>query len=799
MAKKKLDNEAGRMESFPLLVLDDVVVLPALPQPVKIEDDERNEFINKAFSEHREIIAAWMDYSDDQKGQLRRYSTLCHVDKVLQMPGAPTLAFLVPHSRASIIQVENESNSQLKEALAHILPEVHPPSRKLKETKLLEDRLLYLFDQMLNYMPDPERKNAEMMVKDFSNNSVLRIYALSHVAPVNLDERYQILACNEFATLLHTAVLVFDQALQRLNIQSAIQERTHRELSQQQKEAFLRLHLRQIREELGEGEEDKDLIELVSKSEKKIWSREAAEHFTKELDKLKRLNTNNPEYSVQYSYLEALLSLPWENYSHKNISLKKVEQVLNRDHFGLEKVKDRVIEHMAVLKLRNDLKAPIICLYGPPGVGKTSIGKSVAEALGREYVRISLGGMHDEAEIRGHRRTYIGAMPGRFLQSLSKCTTGNPLILLDEIDKVGKDYKGDPSSALLEALDPEQNNTFHDNFIDFPYDLSKVIFIATANDLSTIPAPLRDRMEIIEMTGYIPEEKKEIALRHLVKKSLKENGFEENEIKISPDAINEIIRFYTREAGVRQLEKKIGKILRKIARLKASKKSFPTKITRKLVNEYLGKKEVNPDNYEENDFAGVATGLAWTPAGGDILFIETSLSPGKGEKLTLTGNLGDVMKESAVIALQYLKAHATELGINPDLFNRADIHIHVPEGAVPKDGPSAGITLATSMVSAFTGRKLHERTAMTGEITLRGKVLPVGGVKEKIIAARGAGIKRIILSKENRKDIEEIAPQYIEGLEFFYVDTLQDVFRNILLEEKALHRFTFLETSVLNP
>ena len=791
MAKKKSENSGKGGEMFPLLALEDVVVLPALPQPVHLHDDTKYDLVYKAFTENLKIVAAWIkrDEEKENEAQLMKTATLCKVDKFIQVPGAPSLAFLMPVGRVTIANVydKQEKNGILAEINKENTITIQ--NRNLTPHKLQIKNLEDLFSRILNFLPEVDRKNAETMINDFSKSPAKKIYAMAHVAPLTTEECYQLLECNDYASLLATSILLFDRVLQRLSLQASINEKTHRELSQQQKEVFLRTQLKHIRNELGEAEDADDIFELNKRAESKKWSGAAQAHFSKELNKLKRLNISNPEYSVQYAYLETLLDLPWENYPEKPFSLKKVAEKLDNDHFGLEKVKERVIEHMAVLKLRKDLKAPIICLYGPPGVGKTSIGKSIAEAMGREYVRISLGGVHDESEIRGHRRTYIGAMPGRFLKALSKCTTGNPLMLLDEIDKVGKDYKGDPSSALLEALDPEQNNTFHDNFIDFPYDLSKIFFIATANDLSTIPAPLRDRMEVIEMNGYIPSEKKEIALRHLVKKAVKDSGFSEDEIKFSPEAIDYIIKYHTREAGVRLLEKKIAKTLRRTAHLKVLKKDYPKIITPELVAEYLGKKEVYPESYENNDFAGVATGLAWTPNGGDILFIETSLAPGKGEKLTLTGNLGDVMKESAVIALQYLKSHATEYGISRKVFESNDVHIHVPEGAVPKDGPSAGITIATSLASAFTGRRIAERTGMTGELTLRGKVLPVGGIKEKIIAAKGAGIKTIILSEENRRDIEEIAPQYIEGLDFIYVSTLQEVLRHALLEELAPYRF----------
>ena len=790
MAKKKNNDTQSIPEIFPLLVLEDVVVLPGLPQPVKIEDEKRIAFIHKSFSERRDIVTGWLSKDDKvSQGHLMRYGMQCRIDKVLQVPGMPTLAFLLPISKVSISEVKEDPKENDIIAICFQEPPLKSPSRELKSNHALEERLNDLFNQLLNFIPEPERKNAEMMIADFKKDPANKIYAMAHVAPINSDERYKILECNTYSALLSVGIMIFDQALQRIVLQASIHEKTHRELSQQQKEAFLRMHLKTIQEELGDNEDENDITELLKTSSQKKWKKEASEHFNKEIGKLKRLNISNPEYSVQYSYLETLLALPWENYNHKVISINKAEETLDKDHFGLEKVKERILEYLSVLKLSKNIKAPIICLVGPPGVGKTSIGKSVAEALGREYVRISLGGVHDEAEIRGHRRTYIGAMPGRFLQALTKCKTGNPLILLDEIDKVGKDYKGDPSSALLEALDPEQNNSFHDNFIDFPYDLSKVLFIATANDISTIPSPLLDRMEVIEMNGYIPEEKKEIALRHLVKKSLLNNGFQEEEITFTPESIDHIIRFYTREAGVRQLEKKIGKTLRKIARLKATKKTYPTIINIPDIEKYLGKHEIDPESYETNEFAGVATGLAWTPAGGDILFIETSVSPGKGDKLTMTGNLGNVMKESATLALQYIKSHPTETGIDAELLNKVDIHLHVPEGAVPKDGPSAGITIATSIVSALTGKRLRDRTAMTGELTLRGKVMPVGGIKEKIIAAKNAGIQNIILSLENKKDIDEISPQYLEGINFIYVKTLDEVLEAIVLPEEAPRKY----------
>ena len=792
MSKKKTSVKEENSHIFPILVLQNIVLTPMIPQPVKIENEEQRDYIDKCYGSNTEIFIATSDkeHNSQQKEKIKEIGLVCIIDRVLQMPGAPTLAFVRPVSRATFHDFVYSPSYPL--AKVSLLKEIEPPKKKNIDIDGRLERIETLFQMIMNFVGEQEKQSAEKLIAENSSSLVQHLFSILHVSPISWEEKYYVVSSGSFKVFIERLTTTLDEAEQKIRLQAVIHERTHHELSQQQKEAFLRVHLKHIKEELGESEENDDIRELISKAAEKTWSKETQENFNKEINKFKKLNINNPEYSIQLAYLNTLLELPWNRYNNKKLSLENVEKILDRDPYGLENVKERIMEYMAVVKLRNDLKAPILCLFGPPGVGKTSIGKSVAEAIGREYARISLGGMHDEAEIRGHRKTYIGAMPGRFLQTFTKLKYGNPLILLDEIDKVGKDFKGDPSSALLEALDPEQNNTFHDNYIDYPYDLSKVLFIATANDLSTIPAPLKDRMEIIEMSGYIPAEKREIALKHLVKKSLLDNGFKETDLKFTPEAIDFIIRFYTRESGVRQLEKKIGKIIRKIALLKVKGKSIPEEITPLLAEELLGKKEVLPETYENNEFAGVATGLAWTPTGGEILFIETSLAPGKGEKITLTGNLGEVMKESAIIALQFLKSNCTKLGIPSELFGKYDIHIHVPEGAVPKDGPSAGVTLASSMLSAFTGKKMKDKTAMTGEITLRGKVLPVGGIKEKIIAARQSGVTRIILSEQNRKDIEEIKPQYIEGMEFIYVDTLAEVFKNAILDETAKYHFDLI-------
>lgn len=591
MGKKKILAGEEKKLVLPLLALENQVLTPFIPQPVKIDNEKQKEFLDNHVTNNSEIFVTTSAHveSASEEPQIMKYGIVGVVDRVLQMPGSPTLAFIRPICCAKITGgITNNGNFETVEVAP--LKNINEPKKISDEAYLLIERIEELLRNVMHFVGDPEKTTAEKLIHEHSFNPLIRIYAIIHVAPAGWEEKYPVLECRSFLSLLKTTALMLDQTEQRISLQAAIHEKTHRELSQQQKETFLRVHLKQIKEELGEVE-DNDISDLIIKANKKNWSKETQKHFDKELQKLRRLNINNPEYSVQYSYLEAFLDLPWQNYNNEKFSLDKVEEILNRDHYGLEKVKERILEYMAVVKLRDDLKAPIICLYGPPGVGKTSIGKSVAEATGREYARISLGGMHDEAEIRGHRRTYIGAMPGRFLHSLSKLKFGNPLILLDEIDKVGKDFKGDPSSALLEALDPEQNFSFHDNFIDYPYDLSKVLFIATANDLSTIPPPLRDRMEIIEMEAYKPEEKHEIAVRHLVKQALSENGFKENEVKFSPEAIDTIIKSFTHEAGVRQLKMQISRVIRKLALMKVKGKKLPDEITGKLVTEFLDKKD----------------------------------------------------------------------------------------------------------------------------------------------------------------------------------------------------------------
>ena len=590
-----------------------------------------------------------------------------------------------------------------------------------------------------------------------------------------------LLSINSLRERTYHLLEILNREVQLAEIKASIQMRAREDIDQQQREYFLQQQIKTIQDELGGGGQEQEIEEMRQKAERMRWNLEVRDTFMKELAKLERTHPQSPDYSVQLNYLQTMLNLPWGTYTTDNLNLKNAEKTLNKDHYGLEKVKERILEHLAVLKLKGDMKSPIICLYGPPGVGKTSLGKSIASALKRKYVRMSLGGVHDEAEIRGHRKTYIGAMPGRIIKSLIKAGASNPVFILDEIDKVSADRQGDPSSALLEVLDPEQNGSFHDNFLDIDYDLSKVMFIATANDLSTIAGPLRDRMEIIEVTGYLMEEKREIAKRHLIPKKLENHGITAGHVTIPDEIIDLIIEKYTRESGVRSLDMTIAKIMRHVARKVAMNKKFTITLDENKVKEYLGSPIFSREEYQGNELPGVVTGLAWTAAGGEILYIESSYSKGKGH-LSLTGNLGEVMKESATLALEYIKSHAKEIGIDEKMFEENDIHVHVPAGAVPKDGPSAGITMVTALVSALTGRKVKKAIAMTGEITLRGKVLPVGGIREKILAAKRAGIKEIILCSENKKDIDDIKKEYLKGLKFHYVDHIKEVLETALLK-----------------
>ena len=672
------------------------------------------------------------------------------------------------------------------------IPEEAEPKRDKEFSTAVEDMKMVTKEYIHGSDDIPDDTQFAL---DNINNPVVAVNYVCSTMPFPVTDKIQMLEENSIKDRLFALMKVLNREIQFQHLRQDIRSKTREDLDEQQREYFLHQQIKNIKEELGDGDSAPDKKELLEKAKNKKWSEDIAKIFQKELDKLDTLNPQSPDYSVQVNYLQTMVNLPWNEYTKDDLDLKRAKRILDKDHYGMEKVKERILEYIAVLQLRGNLKSPILCLYGPPGVGKTSLGKSIAEAMKRKYVRISLGGLHDESEIRGHRKTYIGAMPGRIIKNIQKAGSSNPVFILDEIDKVTQNtVNGDPSSALLEVLDPEQNNAFHDNYLDMDYDLSKVLFIATANDINTIPRPLLDRMELIEVSGYITEEKVEIAKRHLVPKELENTGLDqlEEKPKFAKATLEKIIESYTRESGVRQLEKQINKAMRKLAFKQAMDKQLPyTKITPDKLEDLLGKPPFTRDIYQGNKYAGVVTGLAWTSVGGEILFIETSLSKGKAGKLTLTGNLGDVMKESAVIALEYVKAHINTLNVDYRIFEQWNIHIHVPEGATPKDGPSAGITIATSIASALTQRKVRKNTAMTGEITLRGKVLPVGGIKEKILAAKRAGITDIVMCSENKKDVEEIPEVYRKGLQFHFVENIQQVWDFALTDEKVEHPVDF--------
>lgn len=762
------------LDSMPILPLRGAPVFSALLIPISLGRESSIQLCREAKDkQHLIALVAQKDSEVDSPGRrdLYNYGVLANVLDIITLPDGTESVVVRTGPRISLGRLR--SRSPYLKAQVNILDETVPedPGRLAVVIHAIDD----VFEEMLQTVNNPEIEEIRKGLESY-DNVVNKINFMAANAPISNDDKIKMLSMDDVLGRYEYLCSCLSKALQYLKIRVEIQNKTAEGMSRQQRDHFLQQQIRTIQDELGNGIEDEDSKELQDRAAKMTWSASVRKHFEKELRKLDRFNAQNPEYSIQYQYLDTFLSLPWNRMEKQSINVENVRRVLDEDHYGLEDVKERILEQVAVLKLRNDMRAPILCLYGPPGVGKTSLGRSIARALGREYARLSLGGLHDEAEIRGHRRTYIGAMPGRIITALKGCKTNNPVVVLDEVDKIGHDFKGDPSTALLEVLDPEQNSHFHDNYLDCDYDLSKVMFIATANDLGGISRPLLDRMELVEITGYVAEEKVEIGRRHLVPKVLTEHGFKADEIEFTTEALRKIIDSYTRESGVRLLEKKIAKVVRRIGMLKASDKPFPTRITAAEVVEYMGPEEVIPDLCDNEPRVGVVTGLAWTSVGGEILFIETALVPGKGDnKLTLTGNLGDVMKESATIALQYLKAHARELDINPYQFTKYDVHIHVPEGAVPKDGPSAGITIATALTSALTGRKVKPHIAMTGEITLRGKVLPVGGIKEKILAAKRAGATDIMLCEDNRKDIAKIPSQYLDGLTFHYVKTINEV------------------------
>lgn len=760
-----------------VIPVHDLVAFPYITIPLTVTDSKILDNLSKAHNNNEAVLMLTVKNNTQNitSKDLFRVGVVCVVAKVIEMPDGSYTAFLLALNRAKAVRFSTHGDSGIFASIEPLKEKI-PTDQDDVEMAAILSSVNDSFIEILNLFNDDDTKNIRFAISQFSNPMKLLNFIICN-SPITVYDKQALLEESDIKTRGSKLLQLLDKSNQMIQLKVDIEERTREDLTRQQRDQFLHQQMRNIREELGDIPEDSDEVDLRARAAEKEWNENVATHFDKELKKLGRFAASTPEYGIQYTYLNTLLELPWNKKNKIEIDLGHVEEILNRDHFGLEKIKDRIIEQVAVMKLRNDLKSPIICLHGAPGVGKTSLGKSIAEALGREYARISLGGLHDEAEIRGHRRTYIGAMPGRIIAALEKTKTNNPVIVLDEIDKISKDIKGDPSAALLEVLDPEQNSHFHDNYIDIDYDLSDVLFIATANTTDTISAPLLDRMELIEISGYIIEEKTEIARRHLLPKAKKELGLDDQDININDEGLRYIVEHYTRESGVRQLDKVIHRLLRRLARLKASDKPLPTDIDSKECKELLGKEIYMGEVYEGNDYIGVVTGLAWTSAGGEILFIESSLSKGKGEKLTLTGNLGDVMKESATIALQYVRSHADELGIAQESFTENNVHIHVPEGAIPKDGPSAGITMVTSLVSTFTEKKVKDRIAMTGEMTLRGKVLPVGGIKEKILAAKRSGITDIILSEENRRDVEDIEERYLKGLTFHYVRNIIDVLK----------------------
>ena len=767
----------------PILPLRNMVLFPGVAMPVIVGRPKSMRLIKEAVQKKTLIgVVCQKEMNTEDPGFDDLYTTgvIADIVRVLEMPDGTTTVILQGKKRFSLDALE-ETEPYLKGKIS--LLEDKMPDKTDREFEALISTIKALTIKMLGSLSEPPR-DLIFSIKNNKNVLYLVNFSCSNI-PSGAEEKQELLLIGAMKDRAYRLLFILNREYQLVELKASIQMKTHEDINQQQREYFLQQQIKTIQEELGGNINELEIRELRERAFKKKWPASVAEIFEKEVRKLERLHPQSPDFSIQTQYVQTIINLPWNEYSKDNFNLTHAQKVLDRDHYGLEKVKERIIEHLAVLKLKGDMKSPIICLYGPPGVGKTSLGKSIAEALHRKYVRISLGGLHDEAEIRGHRRTYIGAMSGRIIQNIQKAGSSNPVFILDEIDKVTNDFKGDPASALLEVLDPEQNSTFHDNYLDIDYDLSKVMFIATANNLNTISQPLLDRMELIEVSGYILEEKVEIAARHLVPKQLEAHGLSKGKVKLPKKTLQVIIESYTRESGVRELDKKIAKIMRKLARKVASDEAIPAQIKPEDLHEYLGAVEYSRDKYQGNDYAGVVTGLAWTAVGGEILFVESSLSRGKGSKLTLTGNLGDVMKESAMLALEYIHAHASLFGINEELFENWNVHIHVPEGAIPKDGPSAGVTMVTSLVSAFTQRKVRKNLAMTGEITLRGKVLPVGGIKEKILAAKRAGIKELILCKENQKDIEEIKADYVKGLTFHYVEDIRQVIDLALLKEKV--------------
>ena len=779
------DMELGNIETpeaLPVLSLRNTVLFPGVVLPISIGRPKSIQLIKEVYRSGKIIgIVAQKDpdIEDPQFSDLHPVGTIGQIVKLLEMPDGSTTAIIQGRKRMALCELI--SSDPYFVAKVKILPELKSNTTDIDFDIIvgsLKDLSLKIIKINPNISPE-----ASFAIRNIENNTYLINFICSNT-DIKVQDKQKLLEYNSLRDRGFALLEFLVQEIQMLELKHELQSKVRNDLDQQQREFLLHQQMRTIQNELGGNSIEKEIEEYKKRAETKKWGENVKSVFDKELEKIQRLHPASGEYSVQMNYIQTLLDLPWNDYSDDNLDLNNAKKILDEDHFGLDEVKERILEHLAVLKLKGDLKSPILCLYGPPGVGKTSLGKSVAKALDRKYVRMSLGGLHDEAEIRGHRKTYIGAMPGRIIQNIKRAGSSNPVFILDEIDKVGQDFRGDPASALLEALDPEQNNAFYDNFIEMEFDLSKTLFIATANNTATISPALRDRMEMIEITGYLVEEKIEIANHHLLPKQLENHGVNPEQLIIDRNAMETIIDRYTRESGVRELDKKLAKVARVTARNIASDTEYDKNLTVERLTKILGPPKFTRDLYEGNEQAGVVTGLAWTAAGGDVLFIETSLSKGKG-KLTLTGNLGDVMKESAVLAHEYLKANAGLLNLPDNFSDNWNIHIHVPEGAIPKDGPSAGITMATSIASAFTQRKVKKYVAMTGEITLRGKTLSVGGIKEKILAAKRATIKEIILPEENRNDVENISQLYIEGLTFHYVDSIMEAIDIALLKEKV--------------
>ncbi|WP_144604104.1 endopeptidase La [Algoriphagus algorifonticola] len=786
------DDQNGKeilKEEIPILSVRNTVLFPGVVIPITVGRQRSIKLVKKAQKGDKMIgVCAQINPNNDDPAweDIYQVGTLAKIIKMIVLPDGNTTIIIQGKKRFKIR--EQVTDDPYFIAKVDFLDENFPKSSK--KIQALEESLKDAATRILHLNPEIPRE-AQVALDNIDNTPFLTHFLSSNInAPVESKQR--LLEINdgvERATLLLEFMM---KDIQMLELKSEIQKKVHTDIDQQQRDYFLRQQMKVLQTELGEEGPEKEVEDLRVRGAKKNWPAEVAKHFEKELDKILRINPSAAEYPIALNYAETMVELPWNEFTQDNFDLKHAKEILDADHFGLEKVKERIIEYLAVLKLKNDLKGPILCLYGPPGVGKTSLGKSIAAALGRKYIRMSLGGLHDEAEIRGHRKTYVGAMPGKIIQNMKKVKISNPVFVLDEIDKLSSDFRGDPSSAFLEVLDPEQNFAFLDNYLEVEYDLSKVLFIATANSLDTIQPALRDRMEIIEVTGYTQEEKVEIAKRHLVPKQRKEHGLKANQIRFDKSALVKIIEDYTRESGVRNLERAIGKVVRNVAKSIAMEEEYEPKINAEAVRKILGSEMFDKETYQDNSVAGVVTGLAWTSVGGEILFIESSLSRGKG-KLTLSGQLGDVMKESAMTALSYLKSQAEHLEIDHRVFDQYDLHIHVPAGAVPKDGPSAGITMLTAMASVYTQRRVKAKVAMTGEISLIGKVMPVGGIKEKILAAKRAGIKEIILCKKNKRDIEEIDEQYIKGIDFHFVDKVSEVLDIALLKSKVEKplRFSF--------